>query len=68
MAQLKDLGIPVMFHDETMSQATPVTFGLIARQIIYVGDAYYDRALAYLVEMGVVDEEDLEDDELDFPE
>lgn len=66
VARLNDLNIPVNFHDETPSQTTPTMFGMIANYIIFVPDEYYDRALAALADMGVLDEEDIEPyDDLD---
>ncbi len=61
ITRLRDQGIPINFHDESLSQTTPVSFGLIARIIIFVPDEYYDRALAILRDLGMVEEEEDDD-------
>jgi Putative prokaryotic signal transducing protein len=62
-ARLDDQRIPVTIRDESASQSIPVQFGMMAEIIILVPDEYYDRALAILVDLGIVDDE--EDDDLD---
>ena len=58
LARLDDLHIPVTYRDESVNTVAPVQFGLFAEIIILVPDEYYDRALAVLRDLGIVDEDD----------
>jgi hypothetical protein len=66
-ARLDDQGIPVVIRDESANTVIPVSVGMLAEVIVLVPDEYYDRALAVLRDLRLVEEED-EDDEDDDDE
>jgi hypothetical protein len=57
-ARLDDARIPVTIRDEAASSALPMSFGILANIDILVPDEYYDRALAILRDLGLVEDED----------
>jgi hypothetical protein len=54
-ARLDDQRIPVIIRSESASSALPVGIGLLANIDILVPDEYYDRALAVLNDLGLLD-------------